>query len=136
MLKKLTLPLAAVLVAVSGAASAADVGVSVSVVQPGVYGRVDVGNAPPPVVYTQPVVVAPAPVVEQPVYLYVPTNEQEHWAQYCGRYGACSRPVYFVQENWVRERWEHDRGRHRGHAYGREHERGEHERGEHERDEH
>ena len=39
-------------------ALAADVGVSVSVGQPGFYGRIDIGNAPPPVlIYPQPVVI-------------------------------------------------------------------------------
>jgi len=42
------------------ALSAPNVGVSVSINQPGVYGRVDIGNvAPPPLVYAQPVVIAP-----------------------------------------------------------------------------
>ena len=36
----------------------ADVGVSVNVGQPGFYGRIDIGNAPPPrVIYAQPVIV-------------------------------------------------------------------------------
>ena len=39
-------------------AFAADVGVSVTVGQPGFYGRIDIGNAPPPVlIYPQPVVI-------------------------------------------------------------------------------
>ena len=108
------------LAACASAAFATDVGVSVSVVQPGVYGRVDIGAAPPPVVYAQPVIIEQPAVVryQQPVYLYVPVVQQQHWAQYCGRYGACARPVYFVPETWVRERWEHDRGKHRGHGKG------------------
>ena len=43
------------------AVHATDVGVSVSVAQPGFYGRVDVGNVPrPAVIYARPVVVHPA----------------------------------------------------------------------------
>ena len=119
MMKK-NLALLALALGAAGTAAATDVGVSVSVVQPGVYGRVDIGNAPPPVVYAQPVLIAPPAVVryEQPVYLYVPVVEQQNWGRYCGRYNACARPVYFVQETWVRERWEHDRGRHRGPGHG------------------
>lgn len=87
----------------------ADVGVSIHVAQPGVYGRIDIGNFPPPaVILPQPVIISPQPVVvqQQPVYLYVPPGHQKHWAKYCGRYRACGEPVYFVQENWVRERYE------------------------------
>ncbi len=55
----------------------------------------------------------------QPIYLYVPSAQQQNWGRYCGRYGACGQPVYFVRDEWVRERYqsEHpgwDRGRHRG----------------------
>ena len=62
-------------------------GVSVSINQPGVYGRVDIGNvAPPPLVYAQPVVIAPPRVVvpRQPIYLYVPPGHQQNWRTYCG----------------------------------------------------
>src|SRR4051794_27498861 len=85
-------------------AMAQNVGVSVGITQPGVYGRVDIGNtAPPPVVYEQPVVIAAQPYAyqRQPIYMYVPADEQRHWARYCGRYGACGQPVYFVREQWV-----------------------------------
>lgn len=84
-----------------------NVGVSIDIGQPGVYGRINFGNvAPPPVVYAQPVVVAPAPVavVQQPIYLYVPVVQQQNWPRYCKRYGACGQPVYFVTETWIRER--------------------------------
>ena len=90
------------------------VGVSIGVHQPGVYGRIDIGNQPPPaVVYPQPVIIQPAPVAvhRQPIYLYVPPGHQKHWSRYCGRYNACGQPVYFVQERWVRDRWDHDRDR-------------------------
>ena len=50
------------------AANASDVGVSVSIGQPGFY--LNIGNFPPPVVYAHPVVVRPAPViVARPVYV-------------------------------------------------------------------
>ena len=104
--------------------AATNVGVSIGINQPGVYGRIDIGNfPPPPVVYTQPVIYAPSPVavVRQPIYLYVPSGHQKDWGKHCGRYGACGQPVYFVQETWVRERYEHEHGHDRGHW--REHER-------------
>jgi len=103
------------LVAVGLAAPAfAQVGVSVSVAQPGVYGRIDIGNmAPPPVILPQPVIITrPAVAVAQPapLYLYVPPGHQKNWAKHCGRYNACGQPVYFVKESWVRERYEHEHG--------------------------
>jgi len=67
------------------------------------YGQVDLANnAPPPVVYTTPVVVQPAPpgVVYPPVYLRVPPGYYQNWPQYCGFYNACFYPVFFVQESW------------------------------------
>ena len=84
-------------------ALAADVGVSISVGQPGFYGRLDIGNYPPPVlIYPQPVVVVPVAVglVHQPLYLRVPPGHQKNWRKYCKRYEACSHPVYFVQDGW------------------------------------
>ena len=103
------------------ALSAPNVGVSVSINQPGVYGRVDIGNvAPPPLVYAQPVVIALPRVVvpRQPIYLYVPPGHQQNWRTYCGRYNACNQPVYFVQERWVRERWDHEHHHPRDSSYG------------------
>ena len=107
-------------------ASAADVGVSVTVGDPGFYGRIDIGNAPRPLlVYPTPVVIAPAPrrVVQQPVYLRVPPGHAKHWAKHCARYDACGRPVYFVQENWYRTVYvpEHARWRERGYVRERQH---------------
>jgi hypothetical protein len=120
MKKSLVLLLAA---AAAGSAFAQpSVGVSIGINQPGVYGRINIGDIPrPALVLPQPVVIAPPRVVveRQPIYLYVPPAHQQDWRRYCGRYNACGQPVYFVQENWVRERYEHehpgwDRGRHKG----------------------
>ena len=115
------------------------VGVSIDIAQPGMYGRIDIGNYPPPrVVYAEPIVIArPVYRVEQaPVYLYVPPGHQRNWGKFCGRYNACGQPVYFVQEDWVRERYDdrrrqeyyrdddrgHNHGRGRGHGRGHDHE--------------
>lgn len=87
------------------------VGVSIGINQPGVYGRINIGNYPQPVlVYPQPVIIAPAPVLvhRQPIYLYVPPGHQKNWGKHCARYNACGQPVYFVQEQWVRERYAHE----------------------------
>ena len=108
--------------AIGSAVAQPSVGVSIGINQPGVYGRINIGDIPRPgLVLPQPVIILqPSVVVErQPIYLYVPPTHQQNWRQYCGRYSACGQPVYFVQDSWVRERYEHEhpgwnRGRHRG----------------------
>ncbi len=88
-------------------AGAADVGVSVSVGQPGFYGQIDIGTFPrPQVVYPSPVVVSPVPAgvhVPPPVYLHVPPGHAKKWSKHCQKYNACGRPVYFVQDRWYNE---------------------------------
>ncbi len=67
---------------------------------PGVYGRIEIGNAPPPaVIYTQPVIIQRAPVMVQqpPLYLHVPPGHAKKWSKHCARYNACNQPVYFVR---------------------------------------
>jgi hypothetical protein len=67
---------------------------------PGVYGRIEIGNAPPPpVLYPQPIVIVQQPVLVQqpPLYLHVPPGHAKKWSKHCGRYNACGRPVYFVK---------------------------------------
>jgi hypothetical protein len=98
-------------------------------VLPGVYGQVVIGNGPPPpVVYAQPVVVEPAPVVigvpaSEPIYLHVPPGHAKHWRKHCHEYHACNRPVYFVKSAEYdpgyradRRHEEHDKGRHGDHG--------------------
>ncbi|MBA3597841.1 MAG: hypothetical protein H0W40_10765 [Methylibium sp.] len=112
--------IAAIVLSICGAASAiaeTNVGVSIGINQPGVYGRIDIGSFPQPaVIYSQPILIAPQPMAirHQPAYLYVPPEHQKNWAKHCGRYGACAQPVYFVQESWVRERYQEQQ--HRGHG--------------------
>ena len=92
----------------SAALPALATSVSISVHQPGVYGRVTVGEPVPQTAWMapQPVVVVPSPVVVEraPIYLYVPTAHTNNWPRHCGRYNACSQPVIFVRDSWVRER--------------------------------
>ena len=114
--------LALVLAAGAIGTASAQTSVSIGINQPGVYGRINIGDVPRPALYrAEPIIVArPRVVVEQqPVYLYVPVTHQQNWRRYCGRYNACGQPVYFVRDEWVRERYEHEhpgwnRGRHRG----------------------
>jgi hypothetical protein len=90
----------------AGAAQAADVGVSVSVGQPGFYGRIDIGDFPrPQIIYPKPIVIQPprARIVEEPIYLRVPPGHAKNWRKHCHKYDACGRPVYFVQDKWYNE---------------------------------
>ncbi len=142
---------ASALSALAAPTLAADVGVSVSIGQPGFYGQIDIGNYPrPQVIYAEPVIIqrVPVGVVRQPVYLHVPPGHAKNWSKHCHRYDACGRPVYFVQDRWYNEvyvpryrgsrvvyrdddrrgDWDDDRGGHRGddHGRGRGHGRGKH----------
>lgn len=108
-------------------AQAADVGVSIGIQQPGVYGRIDIGRFPQPqVVYAQPILVAPQAYRPQPVYLHVPPGHRANWRQHCRAYGACGMPVYFVQERWYQDTVVRGEPRH-GHRWD---ERAHHQRGE------
>jgi hypothetical protein len=100
--------LGAALAVLAGSALAADVGVSVSIGQPGFYGRIDIGNAPQPqLIFAQPMIVQQSPVVmvRQPIYLRVRPGHEKHWDKNCHRYNACGQPVYFVQDNWYRNEY-------------------------------
>ncbi|MED5618600.1 hypothetical protein [Ideonella sp. BN130291] len=130
-MKKLLLVLAAAGAAATTASPvfAADVGVSVSVNQPGFYGRVDINQPPPPValVYAQPVIIArpPVQVVQQPIYLHVPPGHEKKWSKHCHKYNACGQPVYFVRDTYyqqhyvVRQGDDHDGGEGHGHGHGK-----------------
>lgn len=139
--------------ALAGAATCAEAqNVSVNAVisgqvVPGVYGQVVIGNAPPPpVLYQQPMIAQPPPVMVgappvEPIYLHVPPGHAKHWRKHCYEYHACNRPVYFVRseeyepgfdmDRWRREHGhehegrDHDRG-HRGHGDHGDHDRGDH----------
>src|SRR5450759_2378287 len=79
---------------------AADVGVSISVGQPGFYGQINIGNFPQPqLVYPQTVVIQRVPeiVSASPIYLHVPPGHEKHWSKHCAEYTACGRPVYYVR---------------------------------------
>lgn len=103
-------------------ARAADVGVSVSIGEPGFYGQIDIGDfvPRPQVVYAQPVIIHPVPVYErpEPVYLHVPPGQAKKWSRYCGRYDACGRPVYFVRDNWYNNVYVPKYKEHREHGGG------------------
>ena len=100
-----------------------DVSVSVGgVIQPGIYGRVEIGTRPPPaVIYPQPVIITrPVVVVAQPVvvapapiYMHVPPGHAKKWSKHCYKYNACGQPVYFVKNDYAQyyEEQEHGHGK-------------------------
>jgi hypothetical protein len=106
----------------STSAVAADVGVSVSIGQPGYYGRIDIGNAypQPQVIYAQPRVIMRHAPMHEPIYLRVPPGHRKNWKKHCRQYGACGERVYFVQDNWYQRDYapryqQYHRDRHDGH---------------------
>ncbi|MGM9512994.1 hypothetical protein ACS5PK_01945 [Roseateles sp. DB2] len=116
--------------ALAPSAQAAEVGISLSLMQPGVYGRIDIGpQYRPDVVYAEPVwIQRPRRVYRAPtpIYLYAPPHHVRDWGRYCGGYGACGQPVLFIEDRWVRNwhdhrGWEHAHGRGHGHDRGHGH---------------
>lgn len=120
-------------------ALAADVGVSVSVGQPGFYGRIDIGDYPypqPRVIYSQPRVIERIVVEREPVYLRVPPGHRKNWSRHCRHYSACGERVFFVQNSWYnddyvpyyrdhqRHRWDRDHNDDRGDDRGNDQRRG------------
>ena len=104
----------------------ATAGVSISIGEPGFFGQVDIGNYPPPrLIYPEPVIVGR--VVGPPIYLRVPPGQIRHWNRYCYEYGACGRPVYFIEDSWYNEVYipryrehHHDREYRHDHEYRHE----------------
>ncbi|WP_153110700.1 hypothetical protein [Propionivibrio limicola] len=130
--------------ALSTPALATDVGMSLSIGQPGFYGQIDIGGYPrPALIYSQPVVIEHVPVRRPPIYLHVPPGHAKHWSKHCYEYGACGERVYFVKKDWYAREYvpryqraqgeyrHHDRDRHRHHEdyrhggrdYDRDHDR-------------
>lgn len=80
--------------------------VSVSIGQPGFYGRIDIGGfPPPPLLFPEPVVIQRVPVSRPPLYLRVPPGHARDWRKHCKRYHACGERVYFVQDDWYQHEY-------------------------------
>jgi hypothetical protein len=83
-----------------------DVGVSVSIGQPGFYGRIDIGDYPPPMlIYQKPRYIQRSAYGREPIYLRVPPGHAKNWRKHCDKYDACGERVYFVQDNWYRNEY-------------------------------
>lgn len=81
----------------------ADAAARIVVGQPGFYGVLEVGRQlRPRLLRGEPVLVWPRPasVLARPLYVHVPPGHVHRWEKYCRHYNACSRPVYFVTEEW------------------------------------
>jgi hypothetical protein len=100
-LKRYLIAIALASATIATNALATDVGVSVTVGQPGFYGRIDIGGFPQPlVIYPQPTIITPVPARRPPIYLHVPPGHAKHWSKHCHQYNACGERVYFVQDQW------------------------------------
>lgn len=134
-MKKILIATTMIVGALSAPVQAADVGVSVTIGQPGFYGQIDMGDFPrPALVYRQPMIIERVPVVSAPIYLRVPPGHAKHWGKHCYEFNACGREVYFVRDDWYNREYvphyqqQHgnyrdDRGDHRddnrGHGRGK-----------------
>lgn len=122
-------------------AFAADVGVSVTIGQPGFYGHIDIGDFPhhPRVIYSQPrIILRGVPMDRPPLYLRVPPGHLKHWEKHCHEYNACGERVFFVHDDWYEHEYvpyyqqrhregrgdHHDEGRNDGHGNGKGKEKG------------
>lgn len=109
-----------VTVLVSAPAVATDTRVSIEVGEPGFYGRIDLGDAPRPVLlYPEPIVIIHAERLPPPIYMRVPPGHAKHWKKHCHSYGACGRPVYFVQDGWYNDVYAPHYKKHHAHKNGK-----------------
>lgn len=115
----------------SGACRAGDLNIRILLsgeIAPGVYGQVQLGNeAPPPLVYAQPMLMERAPPGEPlpPVYLHVPPGHAKNWRKHCREYNACNRRVYFIRSaeyepDYGRRDHGHDRDAEHGHGHDKD----------------
>ncbi len=132
-MKKLLWSMAMALAAFGQSALGADVGVSVNIGEPGFFGRLELGDAPAPRFINRTPVVAirgSGEALPPPIYLHVRPGYERHWRRHCREYGACGRPVYFVQDDWYNNTYVPHYREHHGEHMERRDDRGDH------RDEH
>src|SRR5258707_7947314 len=106
----------------AGPAAANDLSVSISIGEPGFYGRLDIGEFPQPqLIYAQPVIIERTDGYgsREPLYLRVPPGHERRWDHYCHQYNACGQPVYFVRDGWDLHTYAPQyRKHHHGHGQG------------------
>jgi len=119
-MKQLTL-LLILAVMYAGTTYADGVGVTIRLGHPNFFGEIELGNTVAPrVVRENPILIQRSRhgMRMAPIYLRVPPNQIRNWRRYCVRYNACSRPVYFVRDDWYQNEYvpqyrerHHDRDR-------------------------
>lgn len=125
-MKKLIVALALASTAAATPALAADVGIAISIGEPGFYGQLVIGGVDRPrLLNSRPVEAVHRYHNLAPIYLRVPEAQRRNWKHYCDRYNACARPVYFVRDDWYRNdyapryRKEHGYDKHEDRGNGR-----------------
>lgn len=94
--------------ALAPSAQATDLGLSLTIGEPGFYGRIDIGDVwRPQLVYPRPVIIIDDDYFHhrEPVYLRVPAAHRLNWRHYCYRYEACHYPVFFVDDYWYQREY-------------------------------
>ena len=87
-------------------AVAQDLGVSISIGQPGFYGQIDIGDAPRPrILYREPRIIEHVEYRSEPIYLRVRPGHARNWERHCHEYDACGQRVYFVQNDWYNNQY-------------------------------
>jgi uncharacterized membrane protein YgcG len=116
---------AAVAVACVPAHADVSVGASITIGDPNFYGVINIGEVPEPprLIFREPRIIERVTVVHEPVYLHVPPGHAKKWDKHCHKYDACSRPVYFVDDDWYQNsyapvvRAKHGKGGGGGHKH-------------------
>ncbi|MCX5875909.1 MAG: hypothetical protein NT087_06380 [Deltaproteobacteria bacterium] len=101
-MKRFLIAAAIAAASVAPPALAGDVGVSVSIGQPGFYGHIDIGDFPQPrLIYPRAIIVERGVSMDRPpIYLHVPPGHAKHWDKHCREYNACGERVFFVHDDW------------------------------------
>ncbi len=105
-MKRFLVAAAIAVTAANTPAIAVDAGVSVSIGQPGFFGRLDIRDYPPPrLIYERPKMVERITMERPPVYLRVPPGHAKNWRKHCRKYNACGERAYFVQDRWYKREY-------------------------------
>lgn len=100
-MKRFLIALTVAAATVTTPALATDVGLSLSIGQPGFYGQIDIGDYPQPqVLYRRPIIIEQGDMDRPPIYLRVPPGHAKNWRKHCRKYNACGESVFFVQDRW------------------------------------
>lgn len=119
-MKRIFAAAAIVAATLAAPAQASNVGVSVSIGQPGFYGHLDIGGYPEPVLlFPEPIIIGRPATFREPIYLRVPPGHAKNWPKYCHRYRACGERVYFVRDDWYQNEYAPRYREKHGHGYDR-----------------